>query len=344
MHLLDISVRLIAITAILLLAFLALHGMRQVIQARYLIIMLIGVAGHVMTNSPLNTPWWPPLFYVADFLSKILVILIWWFCLSIFDDDFRLKWRIFTVGALWLVLVLMSNPYKLIANPVASETRLIIAFLISIHLFHRIITGAKTDLVEKRRRIRAGFVITSAAMILIDVSIDALYSPLLDTFTFSISQNIVTIIITLATCLWLVHFNAAHLLFENSQIKETTRPDALSGTTKHLHQKLLKLIDEGIYLQPEMSVSKMAGSMNIPEHQLRALINQTMGYRNFRTFLNSYRLAFAKATLADTATLNTPIHTIALDSGFASLASFNRVFKNEVGQTPTAFRRSSINQ
>jgi AraC-like DNA-binding protein len=55
--------------------------------------------------------------------------------------------------------------------------------------------------------------------------------------------------------------------------------------------------------------------------------------------LNFYRIADAKAALADPAQAAVPVLTIALDSGFSSLGPFNRAFKAETGMTPTEFRR-----
>jgi AraC-like DNA-binding protein len=58
-------------------------------------------------------------------------------------------------------------------------------------------------------------------------------------------------------------------------------------------------------------------------------------------FVNQWRLAEAKAALADPAQSATPISTIALDAGFGSLGPFNRAFKADTGLTPQNTARSS---
>jgi len=63
-----------------------------------------------------------------------------------------------------------------------------------------------------------------------------------------------------------------------------------------------------------------------------------LGYRNFAGFLNFYRIADAKAALADPSQADVSILTIALDAGFNSLGPFNRAFKAETGVTPSEFR------
>ncbi|MEL6323951.1 MAG: helix-turn-helix domain-containing protein, partial [Pseudomonadota bacterium] len=85
-----------------------------------------------------------------------------------------------------------------------------------------------------------------------------------------------------------------------------------------------------------------ATRLSVPEHQLRGLINQGMGFRNFSAFLNHYRLADAKTALADPEQARTPILTIALDAGYASLATFNRAFRTSEGQTPSEFRTNAL--
>ncbi len=74
---------------------------------------------------------------------------------------------------------------------------------------------------------------------------------------------------------------------------------------------------------------------------MRRAINGQMGYRNFASFLNSFRLAEVKAALADPTQKEVPIITIALDAGFGSLGPFNRAFREAEGITPSAFRAQS---
>jgi AraC-like DNA-binding protein len=77
---------------------------------------------------------------------------------------------------------------------------------------------------------------------------------------------------------------------------------------------------------------------------LRRLINQRLGYRNFTTFLNGYRLDDVMVALAEPAQEAVPILTIALDAGFQSLGPFNRAFKAQTGMTPSEFRRLQLSR
>ena len=50
----------------------------------------------------------------------------------------------------------------------------------------------------------------------------------------------------------------------------------------------------------------------------------------------------AKAALASPEQARIPILTIAMDVGYASLATFNRAFKSEEGITPSAYRADAL--
>ena len=70
------------------------------------------------------------------------------------------------------------------------------------------------------------------------------------------------------------------------------------------------------------------------------MINQHLGFRNFNTYLNSYRIQEATEILADPLNASTPILNVAMEVGFNSLAPFNRAFKAATGLTPREFRKS----
>jgi len=101
---------------------------------------------------------------------------------------------------------------------------------------------------------------------------------------------------------------------------------------------------ERLYRQEGLTIGKLAQRQGLPEYRLRRLINQGLGYRNFAAFLNGYRLADARAALADPAQASVPILTIALDAGYSSLGPFNRSFKAEIGLTPSDFRRRALGE
>ena len=94
--------------------------------------------------------------------------------------------------------------------------------------------------------------------------------------------------------------------------------------------------------QDGLTIGSLASQLGLPEYRLRRLINQALGYRNFNSFVNRYRIAEVKAALADPRQADVPVLTIALDAGFSSLGPFNRAFKAETGVTPSEYRRLAL--
>jgi AraC-like DNA-binding protein len=118
-------------------------------------------------------------------------------------------------------------------------------------------------------------------------------------------------------------------------------PASIDAKEQALLDALRRLMEEDkIYREEGFSIAVLAARLGTPEYRLRHLINQRLGHRNFSSFVNSYRLAEAKAALADPSQKEVPILTIALDTGFQSIGPFNRAFKAETGMTPSEFRLS----
>jgi len=109
-----------------------------------------------------------------------------------------------------------------------------------------------------------------------------------------------------------------------------------------VHVQALKelMASQRLYREENLTVSSLAERMGLPEHRLRKIINQGLGYRNFNVFLNSYRIDEVSQALSDPAQAEVPVLEMALEAGFQSIGPFNRAFKAMTGQTPTEFRRS----
>ncbi|MEM0930385.1 MAG: helix-turn-helix domain-containing protein [Pseudomonadota bacterium] len=90
-----------------------------------------------------------------------------------------------------------------------------------------------------------------------------------------------------------------------------------------------------------LTVGGLADRLGVPEHRLRPVINQKLGYRNFAAFINSHRLEEVKRRLVDPEHAKETIASIAYECGFGSLGPFGRAFKAETSMTPTAFRNQA---
>ena len=97
-----------------------------------------------------------------------------------------------------------------------------------------------------------------------------------------------------------------------------------------------------VWKEEGLTIASLALRAHIPETQLRRLINDCLGYRNFPSYVNAHRIAAAKTRLADPGEARVSISTIAYDIGFASLGPFNRAFKEEAGVSPSEWRRKML--
>ncbi len=104
--------------------------------------------------------------------------------------------------------------------------------------------------------------------------------------------------------------------------------EALNATVK----------SDKIYLDPELTMVRLAEKIKCSRHSLSQVINECM-QQSFYEYINTYRVEEAKMLLADESRKDNKIASIGYDAGFNSLSTFNEVFKKLSGCTPSQFRR-----
>ena len=92
------------------------------------------------------------------------------------------------------------------------------------------------------------------------------------------------------------------------------------------------------YLNPSLSLYKLADEISISPKHLSQIINSTFE-QNFYQYINSYRIEVCKEILSDKTQNYINILAIAFEVGFNSKNSFNSAFKKHTGVTPTEFRK-----
>jgi len=93
------------------------------------------------------------------------------------------------------------------------------------------------------------------------------------------------------------------------------------------------------YLNPELTLSQLAGELGISSHFLSQVVNEKLGL-NFFDFINRYRVEEFKERASDPKYDNYSLLGIALDCGFNSKSAFNRIFKQKTGLTPSQFKKT----
>ena len=87
----------------------------------------------------------------------------------------------------------------------------------------------------------------------------------------------------------------------------------------------------------EITFKEIAARMGYHEKYLSYSMHSLTGM-HFRTFLASYRVHYATQLLEKNG--KTPISEIAMESGFSSVNTFNRCFRDLTGMTPTAYKKT----
>ena len=118
---------------------------------------------------------------------------------------------------------------------------------------------------------------------------------------------------------------------------------ANTGLKKEEAGRILAALEEliqehKVFLDPEITIDKLAGLANTNRHCLSQVLNETAG-QSFYEYINQYRVKEAKRLLLDPEHSNQKIASIAYDAGFNSLSAFNEVFKKMTETTPSQFKK-----
>jgi len=139
----------------------------------------------------------------------------------------------------------------------------------------------------------------------------------------------------------LLVFTAVRYFGVFEQVNETTAPKKPAEETfmqPEMAAKVDRAISETkIYMEPDITLDRLAEALNIMPRDLSMLINRHFGI-NYYEFINRYRIEEAKRMLAESK--GASITDIYLAVGFNSKSVFYTFFKKLEGMTPTAYRVS----
>jgi len=275
-------------------------------------------------------------------------IFLWWFGLALFNDEFKLGAIELGISLLYIALHLPGRLFYLgfdlpgIPSSIATREVLVSTFsiLLMLHLSYVALSGRQEDLIERRRTMRIRFAIAIILMVTVSILMERFSKPLqLDPFLSMFIIYLFTLPISLWAILWLCRLEPDALAFPPKHEITTT----IEPRYEYAHQRLVEIMEqEGGYAKHGLTIGKLAKQVGLPSHQLRTMINQSMGYRNYSAFLNHYRIKAVKQALADPEKSRVPVLTLALDAGFSSLAPFNRAFKDSENMTPSEYRNREL--
>lgn len=306
------------------------------------LMLIVGVIAYLFLTAPYSPR---PQGFIRNLLLMLthtMPIFLWLYGKLIFDDAFVAQPRRFWQKLLFALLAIFYIYVFLIRGGGGHLQMLshLIALVFIVHLLVSVIATWRNDLIEQRRVARFWLVLL--------VGLFYLMLDLVELSNTTLNRHQIFMLMNASICLIGSSVTIAMVfLYESTNEKIQDLPDNNSRYSRLIPQenvlytKLQTFIENAGYLQSDLTISKLAGQLECPEHHLRKLINQRLGYTNFSAFLNHYRIEEARKRLIES---HLPVLSIALDLGYGSIAPFNRAFKDSVGLTPTAYRSAELAQ
>lgn len=137
-------------------------------------------------------------------------------------------------------------------------------------------------------------------------------------------------------------------LFAASTIdEEVLRPTSrtLEASEKEVITQKLRLAIERdhLHLQAGITVDGLAAKMEVPPRKVSQYLNDVLG-RSFFDYINHLRIEEAQRILRDSDDPKLTVQEVMYQVGFSSKSSFNTIFRQATGMTPTAYRRNQVSR
>ena len=345
MLLIDIFVRFPSIALSVVLIILMTRDARRYYQAWLAIGLLTTSIASSLHTMPGELELPGMIYSVALFVSVPASAFEWWFARSLLEDRFRpglIDWSIMAAACFFklgwslqgIAIMLPAHGFRYIGSYTLS-------ILMVIYIIWIAVSGLRNDLVVQRRRARYWFIfffaVTGGSNLMMEL---AGYSGAVE----AIFIHATTLPILLWVVIWLSRLAPEKLFFMEDEalpVVQTDIPERMGPAFQRLTRFMET--DQG-YTDHSLTIGKLAKEVRLPEHQLRRLINKSLGHRNFATYLNTYRLEHAKTALSDPEQVQIPILTLAMDAGYKTLSTFNRAFKAAENETPSGYRKRALLQ
>ena len=97
--------------------------------------------------------------------------------------------------------------------------------------------------------------------------------------------------------------------------------------------------EQRLYRNSDLTLADLAEELGTTPHKVSEVLNSQLD-QTFYDFVNSYRVKDVQRRIADDQAKNLTILALAMDAGFSSKSTFNHVFRQHTGRTPSAYRQS----
>lgn len=121
--------------------------------------------------------------------------------------------------------------------------------------------------------------------------------------------------------------------------KKVSSPEMSKATPETIVLLKRAMEDDKLYLNPVLQLELLTVHTGVPAKTISSVLNQHF-QKNFNEWVNGYRVEAVKQKLREGVVSNMTIAGIAAECGFNSQASFQRIFKQSQGMTPTQYLKS----
>lgn len=240
-----------------------------------------------------------------------------------------------------------------IYQPVA-EVVMVVVFWIylaqSINVFKKSTLGAAGDnspltseqaLIVKWTRV----LLTALVLIAVVWSVTIFGSLLFNIQAIEFFSPIEIILVVFTYWVGLKGYRYSSIVYMNEQKAAKTYADTLSAAEVEDYAALLKkaMETDKLYLDPVLTVNKLADALKVNSRTISAVLNRELK-KGFSEFVNEYRINEVKQKMLLPENKHITIAGIAFDSGFNSIATFQRTFKSAENITPKQFLSAYKNQ
>jgi AraC-like DNA-binding protein len=292
-----------------------------------------------------------PYQYLIAFGTSATCNLLWLMSIALFRKDGGLRLHHYLVAISISLLVVTSYSIDLFTSlgvvaqgsvswldkTVQELTTLISSTILMLTLWETIKGYSTCSSFEKKQRalFATGFFVaifncTVVAKALIPQELQATLSE-----WFVVTSALIILSSTCVVIIWRHRTRAKSSTPAPETVDEINAVSSEDQNTFNTIETLM--LNEQMYLQPDLKMMMIASQLSLPEYKISQAIRSQSG-GNFNQFVNKYRIAHAKQLLTDPKASESTILSIGLDSGFGSIAPFNRAFKAQLGCTPKEYR------
>ena len=351
-----LAIDLATIVCAVLLAARVLISQPQLRTARLIALIALAMACGVLLGRQDYGSWIPPAFRIdvggwawfLDLARNLTPGLVMLLCFTLFTERRRFPRWLLVLLALQLCLdepgrAMIPSAWRY-AHLATQTAPALLQMIFAGFALYWTVADWRFDLVETRRSIRAMTMVVGGGLIIASGLMQVLIDPSSQANYIAHEAMAVADLAILTFVLFRLTDGDARRYLDFESARATVRQGPIANTDfgPALERLTALLEEERICEREGLSLKDLADRVGLPEYRLRKLIHEQLGYRNFNALLHYYRIREACRQLGDPALRRTPILTIALSVGYASINTFSRGFREIMGVTPSAWREAKL--